>query len=198
MKCERAAHQTAGPFYIEEPIIRREIAEDQPGRPLTVQFTVVEPNTCAERQGVLLSLFHANAEGLYSGFSEQGVNRDGDTRGQTWLRGAQRTDAGGVATFETIYPGWYTGRVTHMHLTAHVEGKLVHSAQIYFPDKVVRRVYATAPYRGWRDTEDETDLVRKRVVRGVLPRLSIETGSERDFATLTIALPMKVAPPEET
>src|SRR5262249_50437705 len=37
------------------------------------------------------------------------------TTGQTWLRGYQITDAKGQVTFTTIFPGWYSGRTTHVH-----------------------------------------------------------------------------------
>ena len=39
-----------------------------------------------------------------------------NTEGQTFCRGYQVTDANGECEFETIVPGWYPGRTTHMHL----------------------------------------------------------------------------------
>ncbi len=184
--CERVAHQTAGPFYVEDRITRSAIAEDQPGRRLHLAFTVVDAETCRPRNGTVISLFHANAEGLYSGFAEQGSQRDQDTAGQTWLRGAQQTGEDGRVDFDTIYPGWYPSRVTHLHFTAWENDKLVLTSQIYFPDDVMREVYRHAPYRGWRDTEDDNDEVRKRPVKGVLPRLVIERRARSDLGTLTI------------
>ena len=37
----------------------------------------------------------------------------------TFLRGVQATDSDGVAQFDTIFPGHYTGRATHIHITTH-------------------------------------------------------------------------------
>ena len=33
-----------------------------------------------------------------------------------FLRGRQVTDANGLVTFTTIFPGWYNGRATHIHV----------------------------------------------------------------------------------
>jgi protocatechuate 3,4-dioxygenase beta subunit len=51
--------------------------------------------------------------GEYSGVS--GGAGQSDTSQARWLRGYQVTDANGMATFTTIYPGWYSGRAVHIH-----------------------------------------------------------------------------------
>ena len=43
------------------------------------------------------------------------------------ILGMQLTNASGVATFDTIYPGWYTGRATHIHVRVHLNGVYVTS-----------------------------------------------------------------------
>ena len=58
-----------------------------------------------------MDIWHCNALGAYSDVSDPGF----DTSGQQFLRGYQATDANGVATFSTIYPGWYSGRTVHIH-----------------------------------------------------------------------------------
>ena len=52
---------------------------------------------------------------------------------KTFLRGIQKTDAKGVATFKTIYPGWYQGRTVHIHVKVSLGGNVVHTGQLYFP-----------------------------------------------------------------
>jgi len=37
----------------------------------------------------------------------------------TFLRGLVMTDVNGLATFETIFPGRYTGRTPHIHAKVH-------------------------------------------------------------------------------
>ena len=38
------------------------------------------------------------------------------TDGDTFMRGIQRTTKNGIATFTTVYPGWYSGRTVHIHV----------------------------------------------------------------------------------
>ena len=82
-----------------------------------------------------VDIWHADAGGLYSGEAML------QTDGQTFLRGIQRTDAKGVATFQTIYPGWYTGRAVHIHVKVHLGGRVVHTGQLFFPDALTDVVY---------------------------------------------------------
>ena len=61
------------------------------------------------------------------------------------MRGIQRTNANGVATFKTVYPGWYQGRTVHIHVKVHVRGNVVHTGQLYFSDRVTDAVYRRSP-----------------------------------------------------
>jgi protocatechuate 3,4-dioxygenase beta subunit len=65
----------------------------------------------------------------------------------------------GVATFRTVYPGWYTGRTVHIHVKVHVGGNTVHTGQLYFDDAFTDSVYTRSPYaeRGTRDTRNAND-----------------------------------------
>lgn len=72
----------------------------------------------------------------------------------TFLRGVQKTDAEGVALFQTVYPGWYGGRAVHVHVKVHVSGNEVHTGQLFFPDELTDEVYKTAPYNKRTKTRD--------------------------------------------
>ena len=72
------------------------------------------------------------------------------------MRGIQRTNAQGVATFKTVYPGWYQGRTVHIHVKVHVRGNVVHTGQLYFPDSVTDTAYRKAPYAAARTGTCET------------------------------------------
>ena len=80
----------------------------------------------------------------------------GDER---FLRGGQRSDTEGLVTFKTIYPGWYQGRTTHIHVKVHVSGDEVHTGQLYFDPAVTRAVYEAGPYatHGSPDTTNDDD-----------------------------------------
>ena len=72
----------------------------------------------------------------------------------------QLTDASGVATFLTIYPGWYQGRAVHIHVKVHVQGgDEEHTGQLFFDDAFTASVYAAEPYaeRGQPDTPNDAD-----------------------------------------
>ena len=110
-------------------------------------------STCRPIKGAAVEVWHADAGGVYSGF-DQGV-------GKNFLRGVQRTDAAGLATFDTIYPGWYPGRAVHIHVKVHVGGNVVHTGQLFFPDTLTDTVYKQSPYnkRGARDTRNAADSI---------------------------------------
>jgi protocatechuate 3,4-dioxygenase beta subunit len=64
-----------------------------------------------------------------------------------FLRGLQRTDASGWVEFLTIFPGWYEGRVPHIHFKVFVEGQEQLTSQFYLDQTTCDRVYTTvAPY----------------------------------------------------
>jgi hypothetical protein len=74
----------------------------------------------------------------------------------TFLRGVQLTDPRGLAEMQTIYPGWYAGRDTHIHVRVHVGGtvakdhyaggRIVHTGQFFFPDPLNDRIAQLSPY----------------------------------------------------
>ncbi len=69
--------------------------------------------------------------------------------------------ADGLATFTTIYPGWYMGRTVHIHVKVHVGGDEVHTGQLYFDDATTDEVYEDDLYasRGERDVRNDTDPI---------------------------------------
>jgi protocatechuate 3,4-dioxygenase beta subunit len=153
--CVLAPEQTQGPYYLDGDKVRRDITEGRPGTPLSLRLTVVDASTCKPIRGAAVDVWHCDASGVYSGFAQEG------TSGKTYLRGIQRTNAKGLATFATIYPGWYRGRTVHVHVRVHVGGNIVHTGQLYFPETVSNAVYARAPYaaRSGRDTHNADDMV---------------------------------------
>jgi protocatechuate 3,4-dioxygenase beta subunit len=152
--CVLTPEQTEGPYYIANEKMRRNITESRPGTPLTLRLKVVDASTCRPIKGAAVDIWHADAAGVYSGFGQ-------GARSRTFMRGIQRTDAKGVATFRTVYPGWYQGRTVHIHVKVHVAGNVVHTGQLYFPDALTDVVYRKAPYssRAGRDVRNASDSV---------------------------------------
>jgi protocatechuate 3,4-dioxygenase beta subunit len=139
VSCVLTPEQTEGPYYIANEKLRRNITDGRPGTPLTLRLAVVDAKTCKPIKGVAVDIWHCDASGIYSGFGAGRASR-------TFMRGVQRTNASGVATFRTVYPGWYQGRTVHIHVKVHVRGNVVHTGQLYFPDRVTDAAYRRAPY----------------------------------------------------
>ena len=146
--CVLSPEMTDGPYYLPGEKVRRNISEGQPGAPLALRFSVVDAATCKPIKGAAVDIWHASAGGKYSG------EEANDTVGLTFLRGIQRTDAKGLALFQSVYPGWYPGRAVHIHVKVHLGDDVVHTGQVFFRDSFTDAVYRRAPYRG-RGTRDK-------------------------------------------
>ena len=138
--CTFTPSSAPGPFYLNLALLRRDITEGKIGLPLELIFKVIRQSDCMPIAGVVVDVWHADALGRYSGIAAQG------TLGQTFLRGIQITPASGVVHFRTIFPGWYLGRATHMHLKVNPTQVSEFTTQLYFPNQLVRSVDAHRPY----------------------------------------------------
>ncbi|MES1245802.1 MAG: intradiol ring-cleavage dioxygenase [Acidobacteriota bacterium] len=152
--CWMTPEKTEGPYYFDPNLIRRDITEGKTGIPLTLGIGVVDVD-CTPVPNLLVDVWHADKDGLYSGYSQPA----GNTRGQTFLRGTQPTDADGIAYFQTIYPGWYQGRATHIHFKVRIPDQTYVTSQFAFSEAVNNAVYATPLYatRGRNPTTNAAD-----------------------------------------
>ncbi len=134
---------------ITNPLERTDITAGQTGLPLVLTFTVVDANNnCAIVPGARVDIWHCNKDGYYSGYGNQngGVLGTQSYVGQTWLRGYQLANAKGEAAFTTIYPGWYQGRATHIHVEVFVNNVLKKATQITFPETISDAVHISGLY----------------------------------------------------
>jgi protocatechuate 3,4-dioxygenase beta subunit len=149
--CTLSPEQMEGPFYLDGKFIRRDMTEGKAGVPLALCVKVVDSAGCKPIKDVAVDLWQCDAEGAYSAFAE-----GGSEPGTTFLRGIQLTDAQGLATFKTVYPGWYVGRAIHIHIKTLVGGKVAgkdyvgghvaHTGQLYFTEDFNGRVAKVEPY----------------------------------------------------
>lgn len=145
---------TEGPYYVDDLLLRDDITEGREGVPLELTINVIDVVSCEPLADVAVDIWHCDALGDYSGIGGQMGNDD--TTGQTWLRGVQLTGQDGAATINTIYPGWYVGRATHIHLKVHtggtgddgvyVGGTTAHTGQLFFDDEITDQVAQLEPY----------------------------------------------------
>ena len=150
VSCVLTPELTEGPYYVAGEKLRRDVSEGKPGTPLLLRLSVLDASRCTPIAGATVEIWHCDALGVYSGAIA-------GNPGTNFLRGGQRTDAKGLATLRTIYPGWYQGRAVHIHVKVHVAGNVVHTGQLFFPAAVTSAVYAKAPYRAHGTQPDTTN-----------------------------------------
>jgi protocatechuate 3,4-dioxygenase beta subunit len=169
LDCVVRPEMTIGPYFVDEQLDRSDIRSDssdnsvKEGVPLTLNIIVasVANNSCTPIEGAQVDIWHCDAQGQYSGVSDQGF----DTTGKDFLRGYQRTDANGAVQIQTIYPGWYSGRAVHIHFTIRTQGAdnadYQFTSQFFFDDALTDQVHALEPYasKGQRDTRNSNDNI---------------------------------------
>ena len=168
----------------------------QSGIPLMLTLIVQDnKNSCATMSNVQVDIWHCNAEGVYS---DEGVE---STVGETWLRGYQITDSNGMVKFASIFPGWYQGRVTHIHLRLRssyddTSSEGSNTTQLFFPQDTINRVNTTiSPYssHGANSTTNANDHVSTGETEGTT-LLSLTGDTTSGFAaTFKINLPITAA-----
>ncbi len=159
--CVLTPEQTSGPFFLDTGLLRRDITEGVPGAALRLILHIVDADDgCAPIRDAVVEAWHADADGVYSGFTQaQGNPRDAS--GETFLRGFQVSDENGMVEFLTIYPGWYPGRTVHIHIKVLLDATSLVTSQLYFPDSLTDEIHAQAPYdaRGPRTTLNAADVI---------------------------------------
>lgn len=142
--CQLIPTSTEGPYPNRSLLERREIHENYPGRPFRLGIRVLDA-ACEPIPAATVEIWHTDASGDYSDYDDRGSGKD-EGEGTTFCRGAQTSDSDGIVEFETIYPGWYESRAVHVHLTVHVDGESVRTAQLYFDEAYSAQVYAGGEY----------------------------------------------------
>lgn len=116
--CTTSPSETAGPFPTNTPssLVTSDIRSDRTGTPLTIKITINNKNnSCAALNGAIVDIWHCDKDGYYSEYGGSGMQSTNFTSGH-FLRGRQTTDANGLVTFTSIFPGWYAGRAPHIHV----------------------------------------------------------------------------------
>ncbi|MEP1093674.1 MAG: intradiol ring-cleavage dioxygenase [Cyclobacteriaceae bacterium] len=156
--CLVSPSETAGPFPIKTPadFVRENIVGDRVGVPLVINIKIENINdNCEPLVGAFVDIWHCDSKGNYSEYNDQ---LDGNFTSEHFLRGRQKTDSSGIASFISIYPGWYPGRAPHLHLEIlDANGSSILVTQTAFPEEISKTVYATQNYKGDFDTSNVQD-----------------------------------------
>jgi protocatechuate 3,4-dioxygenase beta subunit len=178
--CSVIPTETIGPYPLStllnsSSVLREAINEDKTGVPLTVKLKLLNVNNLCTPVSGYVYIWHCDKDGNYSGYSPD--------VGKTYCRGVQYTDSNGVATFTTIYPGWYAGRITHIHfqvfLTAYSStAKSTAISQMAFPASVTTAVYTSSLYSSKGQNNSVTSFAADNVFSdGVTYQLATVTGN---------------------
>jgi protocatechuate 3,4-dioxygenase beta subunit len=182
-----------GPFFIHEDEVmsdpslnRPDIRDGKPGVEMHLHYRLLDQDGMCMKPiaGVEVYTWHTDALGLYSGFNGQNPNQTympppgmGFERvienGDRFCRGMQVTNADGVASFKTVYPGWYFGRPIHIHFVALRKGSTaatssyrsaqshIFTTQLYFEEPFSRMIHENnAPYTMRTNVNGYTTYVR--------------------------------------
>lgn len=186
--CTLIPTETIGPFPLStlldnSLVLRENIAEDKTGVPLQVKLKLVNVNNNCTPVSGYVYIWHCDKDGLYSGYSQS--NNAGQS-GKTYCRGVQYTDTNGIAHFTTIYPGWYAGRITHIHFQIFLtnygsSAKSTAISQMAFPAEITTAVYNSDLYKSkGQNTSVKTFAADNVFSDGVEYQLATVTGNVTD------------------
>ncbi|WP_394368723.1 dioxygenase family protein [Hymenobacter jeongseonensis] len=186
--CSVAPTETEGPFPTKAPAsyVRSDIRDGKAGHVMTAKITIINANNiCAALAGALVDIWHCDAEGNYSEYGGGGMQST-NYQAVHFLRGRQTTDANGQVTFTSIFPGWYSGRATHIHVHVYsASGVSLKVTQIAFPEGTGSAVAAVNGYG--KGLSGYTTNARDNVFSdGVGLELATVTGNTTDGFQLAI------------
>ena len=189
--CVVAPELTEGPYYVDVDLDRSDIRANtsdgatSEGATLVLDWVVsqADGSACMPMEGVIVDVWHCDALGAYSGVEGNSGN---------FLRGFQRTDANGRASFTTVYPGWYQGRAVHIHFKIRTDpdasAGFEFTSQLFFDDEFSRTVYASGVYaqKGPQDVPNASDQIFNQ--SGGATLLSVAQEGDGYKATFPIAV----------
>jgi protocatechuate 3,4-dioxygenase beta subunit len=129
--CEPTSSDIEGPYWSQNHPNRTILAgTDEPGTRIFISGSVKYNDCETPIPNTQIDVWHANDEGCYTVFQEcQSGNFEQDPFN---LRGIMVTDENGNYAFESILPGYYSGRPRHFHYKATTPSGLEHITQCYF------------------------------------------------------------------
>lgn len=135
--CSLIPSETAGPFPLDltdnQFYFRQDVREDRVGARHDLRMKIIGLDNCLPMPNVRVNIWHCDKDGLYSGYQTE--------VGKTYLRGYQMTDANGEVNFITIFPGWYTGRICHIHFQVYVSSVYAAVSQLTYPIAEKNQIY---------------------------------------------------------
>jgi catechol 1,2-dioxygenase len=125
--CDPTSPDMLGPYHVDDAPFRTVLASaDEPGTRLFISGRVLANDCVTPIEGAIVDVWHATDAGCYS-VLETCPDEDPFN-----LRGQMLTDANGDYGYETILPGYYTGRPLHVHYIVSPPTGASLTTQLYF------------------------------------------------------------------
>lgn len=182
--CLLVGATTIGPCTVEEEFHREDVSEGWRGVPLRLGLKIMN-EACSPIVGAKVKIWHTSHSGSYSGQTPNNAAclMEQDFASQNFFRGHQITDTNGVVFFDTCFPGWYRGRVIHIHFEVLIENTRAYASQLLFPEDIAQDICENhSEYRdfGIPDVNFSTDAVLDNISADKLDRniLHIEKMSD--------------------
>lgn len=156
-------NKTLGPcFFAVET--GEDISFEKDGIPMQVCLQIVDSN-CTPVSDAQVEIWHCDRAGVYSadtsGSSESGQFAGDFCSGGNeaannakWFRGILNTDGEGRVNFKTCFPGWYSGRTSHIHFRVKQGGQVSIISQFCFEDTLTEEIYTKHPAYSCRGSQD--------------------------------------------
>lgn len=208
-KFEQIPEETAGPYpgdgsngrnvLSQSGVVRSDIRSSfgsstttAAGVPTTVKLTLVDVTDGSPLAGAAVYIWHCDAQGLYSMYSQGATD-------ENYLRGVQEADAGGTVSFTSIYPACYSGRWPHIHYevypslsAATAAASRLATSQLALNKDVSQAVYATDGYPNSTRNLSQVSLATDMVFSdGAELETPVITGSVANGYTIALTAAIK-------
>ena len=118
--CTLTRPDIEGPYWIPNSPERSNLREPGEGPLLDLYVSVINQD-CELIPNAWIDIWHADSKGDY------------DKKGWGY-RGHHFTDESGYSILETVFPGLYPGRTSHIHVKVRGATPSIFTTQLYFPD----------------------------------------------------------------
>jgi protocatechuate 3,4-dioxygenase beta subunit len=165
--CVFSPEQIAGPYFRNDRLHRYDITEGAEGVPMELILSIVNVKTCEPIEGLLVDIWHCNAQGRYSGWSEVDPDKEAlsgeigsipRTDEDSYLRGCGFTNVLGNCSFRSVFPGFYAGRSIHVHVAVRKldehnnDRHVAYVGQLYVPESISSHISELPGYAGRKIT----------------------------------------------
>ncbi|KAJ6038355.1 hypothetical protein N7460_008126 [Penicillium canescens] len=143
-------------YYVDGEMHRHDACEGQEGINFYLDLGKIDVETSQPLYLGTYSGYVGTDPDAVSAYDDRTMRSDGTTDDETFLRGISKTNEADIGEFRTIFAGYYSSRMTHIHATvqtnltnddgSYSDAATKHVGQLFFPRELINSVYQLAPY----------------------------------------------------